>query len=313
MASPRARAQEAEVSRAMLACVEGRGETWWSAWDALQWSPVGLLDGMPFRGTDRFALAALSLSRGHSDRRWAYEDELEAHGYQARRGSRGALVGVREGRGPRMVVNAENVVRARAKGVRHGAPAPDERARPPMTDRHIALATSALWEEVDSAIKTGERGLSRVQPDVWPLVATLACVMALSDLGIVPRDAYLMGGEPVAHAPTAQILRKLTDEPVRLMECADRAEETASELGGTLAQAIEDADEESRARSSRAAIEVPEAAEREGLGASANTTHVRPPLRKPSILPFGRYTLGDVVAEAQRASDVLASGTSGRR
>lgn len=355
MASAKDRAQEAEVSRALLECVRAYGTSWWRAWDALQWSPVGIFDGVPYRGGERLVLAVLSLARGYGDRRWASEEDLEAHGYQTRRNSRGALLTVGNGQGHSLVFNADCVVRARAKGVRHGAPVPDDRARRDSDERTItrlvsATVASGTWPvrqeqrasvtysaESGEVIIPGRTDWGRTPANLRELlealacasihrhpcdpssddygvasfVATLASVMALSDLGIAPSDACQDEGETGTHAAPEQLMRELTGGLSRLMECADRAEKAAAQLGEVLANLPKDLaldgdkedDEPVGQKDERAKEETP---------IQAEVPHVRPPLRKTSIPAFGGYTLRDVVVESERACAALSRAPSAR-
>ena len=338
------RAQTTEVSMALLTAVERHGSAWWSAWDALQLSPVGIFDGGQYRGFDRLSLAALSLSRGLKDRRWASAEEASAHGFQPRRGARGALLSSGQDCDTTMAYNAETLVRSRDSGRRHGTtvfadeppptmgeedvnraafalmtcglcpvlrdrceratylpearvivvPSRDRRGHTPATLRELceALARSIACRRQPDDRRLGEPELS--------FIAALASVMTLSDVGMAPVEAC------PTHEGTSGIdaalpgLVRLVGDVEGLAVCARRAEEVSARLTDVLALARGDPHEGGGDEGHADAQLSDEQARIDAV------LHVRLPLKKPNVVPYGSYRLRDVVSESEHASDALA-------
>lgn len=363
---PRVRAQMAEVSKAMANVLEGHGAQWGSAWDGLQWSPKGLFEEMTFNGRERMTLAALSMSRGYGDRRWTTEDQLGTHGYQPRRDDRGVLLrdgmgwtvafnagsvvkahgqGVRHG----TPVPAEDVpapldrgaVRRTVRYLASGTVCPvvrdcRERVLPVVMAGLVVVPRDPSWggsigdlgELVEAvalvALTYAGRPCASAEAEVS---ASMACAMALSDLGVPPSEACSGRKATVRGSQDKGAAKALAGDAESLMRCADAAEGAASRILKAVDKALRSVDESDCQQAGPAEKRV-DASGVKGLGADATRAIDHGDSSKPPACsrvwpqpgtsvrePFGRYRLRDVVAESERASLELAKGNDmgGRR
>ena len=231
----------ADVAATILACAERSGKQWWAEWDGLQWSPTNVTTGRPYRGADRLVLAAHALANGHTDRRWGTTAQLDALNYRVRKLDRAQGIVI----GDECLYNAELGRRKRGTGARHDSPVPaeehvrDERTRdtlrassaiaPPAMTRqgtvglarflHV-MALSCMPRGIECASSPEDEAALR------PLIADMACAMALSDLGIPPSRARAQ--EPTANSLTMRWASIIREAPDVLADCAILAETTIS-------------------------------------------------------------------------------------
>lgn len=230
-----------DVAATILSSAERSGKLWWAERDGLQWSPTNVTTGRPYHGADRLVLAACALADGHKDRRWGTMPQLYELNYPIRRVDLGQAIVI----GDECLYNAELGRRKRGTGARHDSPVPaeehvrDERTRdtlrassaiaPPAMTRQGTVGLARFLHVI--ALSCMPRGIECANsPEdaaaLRPLVADMACAMALSDLGIAPSRARAQ--EPTANSLTMRWASIIRESPDVLADCAILAETTVS-------------------------------------------------------------------------------------
>lgn len=230
----------ADVAATVIECAERSGRTWWTEWEGLQWSPTRLADGQPFHGADRLVLAMAALASGHMDRRWGTMPQLDGLDYRIRKIDRTRGIAI----GDERLYNAELGRRKRGTGARHDSRIPTEVYARDARAREILSAASTI---VSPALtRQGAAGLAQFlrvmalacmpknlthvempegMPALRPLVADMACAMALSDLGIAPSRARAHGTMS-CDSPAEPWMDIIREGPDVLAGCAILAETT---------------------------------------------------------------------------------------
>lgn len=232
----------ADVTATILECAGRSGRLWWTEWGGLQWSPTRLADGRPFHGADRLVLAAAALSSNYADRRWGTMSQLDALDYRIRKIDRAQGIVI----GDECLYNAELGRRKRGTGARHDSPIPAEEHVRDARAREVLRAASAIVPP--HMARQGAAGLAQFlrvmalacmpkgfacasnsddATALRPLVADMACAMALSDLGIAPSHARTR--EPIpCDSPAEPWTGIVRESPDVLAGCAILAETTVS-------------------------------------------------------------------------------------